>query len=336
MTRHQFARRTIRPRDHLVAAGRRYPGAWSAIDEMRAGRGRDYPDWPDWCYVPIAGPMAIIATSLGIDVRQLGALHPGRVPDAAVLAALGAWRMTQGIYRFDPAVYDAVRSTPVTGDIPHEVLYRLPEWCVYVETPGLAVGAATGHGAFAHLEADANTGRPELRLLLDIDAPDPQLLPVVLHLEAWSLAESISRMLDTAAMREIAESIVLLLLYLCTQASEISGKGRPGNPQPVRTHRDGWRLFAADGPRTWDVGVRLGAALRRAYTAEQTGQQAPHAGPRPHIRRAHWHTILSGPRLRDGAPVPSAERQADLRWMPPIAVNLDDPGELPATIRPVR
>lgn len=37
------------------------------------------------------------------------------------------------------------------------------------------------------------------------------------------------------------------------------------------------------------------------------------AGPRPHIRRAHWHTILSGPRRRDGVPVSPAERQADLR-----------------------
>lgn len=67
----------------------------------------------------------------------------------------------------------------------------------------------------------------------------------------------------------------------------------------------------------------------------QTGRQAPHAGPRPHIRRAHWHTILHGPRLRDGAPIPSAERRAELRWLPPIAVRMDDPDALPATIRPV-
>ena len=59
-------------------------------------------------------------------------------------------------------------------------------------------------------------------------------------------------------------------------------------------------------------------------------------GPRPHIRRAHWHTILSGPRLREGQPVPASERQADLRWMPPIAVNLEDAADLPATIRKVR
>jgi hypothetical protein len=35
--------------------------------------------------------------------------------------------MTQGIYRYDLAVYDALRDTPVSGDIPHEVLYRMPD-----------------------------------------------------------------------------------------------------------------------------------------------------------------------------------------------------------------
>ena len=43
-------------------------------------------------------------------------------------------------------VYDAVRDTPVEGDIPCEVLHRLPEWCVYVETPGMTAFQAPLHG----------------------------------------------------------------------------------------------------------------------------------------------------------------------------------------------
>ena len=195
--------------------------------------------------------------------------------------------------------------------------------------------------------------------MLDLDsATGPSLVPVPVHLGAWSLSEAIDRVMDvtyrTAAargmpvppdrkatsstLRAVVEPVVSLLLYLCSQASDVAGKhGTPGNPEPVRTRRDGWKLFPVPGPRTWDVGVRLGAALRRAYQAEQTGADSgTHAGPRPHIRRAHWHTVLSGPRLRDGHPVPSAQRQAELRWMPPIAVNLEDAADLPATIRKVR
>ncbi|GAP34654.1 hypothetical protein ISF6_5362 [Piscinibacter sakaiensis] len=94
-------------------------------------------------------------------------------------------------------------------------------------------------------------------------------------------------------------------------------------------------MFPADWPSTWDVGVRLGAALRQAYQAAETGS-GTHAGPRPHVRRAHWHTILSGPRQReDGSVIPTAERRADLRWMPPIPVNVQDLDQLPATVRRV-
>lgn len=279
---------------------------------------------------------------------MLGAVYPERVPDAARLAGLSAWRMAQGIYRYDPAVYEAVRDTPLSGDIPHDVLYRLPEWCVYVETPGLRVEGAAMSGAFVHLEYDFDRREPELRLLLDVDAErGPMLVPIALHLGAWPLAESISRALqiarDNAAglshaaelvhqsanwVGEAVEPVVSLTLYLCSQASEIGdGRRRPGNPQPVRTRRNGLRLFPADGPTAWDVGVRLGAALRLAYHAEQAAAGGTHAGPRGHVRRAHWHGYWSGP--REGA------RRYDLRWMPPIPVNLGSLNELPAVVRGV-
>ncbi|KAB2839872.1 MAG: hypothetical protein F9K47_14970 [Burkholderiales bacterium] len=79
-------------------------------------------------------------------------------------------------------------------------------------------------------------------------------------------------------------------------------------------------------------GVRLGAALRQAYHATETGQQAldPNTGrarPRAHVRRAHWHTFLAG----------AARSERRLKWLPPIPVNLagDDPGALPAVVRKV-
>lgn len=352
MTQPQSNRRTCRAREHLIAAGHLYPQAWSDIDHMRNElRGHIAPDWPQWCYIPIAGAQAAVANDAGIDVSMLGVVYPQRIADAARLAALAAWRMTQGIYRFDPAVYEAVSATPVTGDIPDDVLSRLPEWCIYVETPGLMMGAQAVHGTFAHLEWDVKAQRAELRLLLDGD----DLVPLPIHLGRWPLSDAIERAVTTATaaslsrggealpagatgqLRTVVEPIVSLLLYICTQAAEIGGKGAPGNPSPVRTRRGGWRLFPADGPRSWDVGVRLGAALRAAYAAEQTGQGLPHAGPRPHIRRGHWHTYLSGPRVAaDGAAVPKEERRADLRWQPPIAVNVQAVETLAAVVRSVR
>jgi len=181
------------------------------------------------------------------------------------------------------------------------------------------------------------------------------LEPFPLHLGPWSLEESIRRMTDVAKVqglavgasipagelvseaRPIVEPILSLLLYLCAENAEIGdGQARPANPTPKRT-KSGPRLFAPDRSTTWDVGVRLGAALRRAYHASETAGDGTHAGPRPHVRRAHWHGFRSGAMKReDGSPIAAGDREFKLRWLPPIPVNLDDVSDLPATIRPVK
>jgi hypothetical protein len=54
------------------------------------------------------------------------------------------------------------------------------------------------------------------------------------------------------------------------------------------------------------------------------------------MRRAHWHTIISGKRKApDGSDIPAEKRQRELRWMPPIAVNVDDIDAMPAVVKKV-
>ena len=83
--------------------------------------------------------------------------------------------------------------------------------------------------------------------------------------------------------------------------------------------------------------MRLGAAIRDAQARSHTADAGSGAGVRPHVRRAHWHTFLSGARLReDGSAIPSSARRRELRWMPPVPVNVRDLDELPAVIHPVQ
>ena len=121
----QFGKKTHRARVLLLQAGQDYPLAWSQADAFRADRGQPGFDWPDWCFLPMGGAYAIVsgggANRLGLD----------RIGDVARMSALIAWRMTQGIYRFDPAVYAAVIDTPVSGDLPARVLMQLPESVSY-------------------------------------------------------------------------------------------------------------------------------------------------------------------------------------------------------------
>ncbi|QQR69097.1 MAG: hypothetical protein IPI58_09815 [Alphaproteobacteria bacterium] len=263
-------------------------------------------------------------------------LGVGDIAGVSRLAALAAWRPTQGIYRYDPALYAALADTSISGDLPCDILYHLPEWCVYIDTPGQQAYGDRLHGFFAHLERDANSGIEELRLLLDTDAG---LHPQPLHLGAWTLDEAITRAIELAQanvrsiappvpdlppslgadIRQTVEPLISLLLYLCADDAEIGDSTRrPAYPRPIRT-KLGWRLFAPDQPTIWDVGVRLGAALRRAYALHDTDQyeidpQTGRTRPRAHIRRAHWHTYLVGP----------GRTARCLRWLPPIAVNVDD------------
>lgn len=344
----QFDRKTHRARDALIQTGRDYPDAWKSADLFRASRGEPGFAWPDWCFLPLAAAHAVVSESWGGQIP----LH--RIHDVARVGAMMAWRMTQGIYRFDPSIYEALRDTPVSGDIPADVLFQLPEWCVYIETPEMETDAVRLYGFWAHMEHDMSTGRPELRLLLD---RGDGLVPVPLHIGQWSLSAAVDRAMDLAtvyaasagaspvsaidrqAQRRWAEPLVSLLLYLCS-SPDFSRRGQaafPVNPQPKRT-KQGWRMFASSGPTEWDVGVRMGAALRAAYQQEQADVDAASTGRqvRPHVRRAHWHTFLSGPKMRDGEPIPSAERRRELRWVPPIPVNIDGLDELPAVIRKVK
>ncbi|MBV8454865.1 MAG: hypothetical protein JOZ29_21735, partial [Deltaproteobacteria bacterium] len=73
-----------------------------------------------------------------------------------------------GIYRIDPEVSEAIWNTSIEGQLPAELLFHLPEWCVYIETPGKSL--STGkclEGFFAHLNAASAANDPELHLLLD-------------------------------------------------------------------------------------------------------------------------------------------------------------------------
>jgi hypothetical protein len=256
--------------------------------------------------------------------------------------------VTQGIYRFDATTVQSIISTPISA-LPTELLYRLPEWCIYIEAPaGMRYDAANVSGFFAHLEYDANSGLPELRLL--IDYTDGDAMGVALHLDQPTIdlaieaavAEAKRQMIrlgltHLAAQepdgyaRQVAADItpmINMVLYICAANADLGENGRPARPKPVRTKK-GWMLFPPDKPRLWEVGARIGAALRASHLDRQTGAaeettDTGRQGPRPHIRRAHWHTYRVGP----------GKSEQILKWLPPIPVNIDG-GDIVPTIHKI-
>lgn len=307
------------------------PDLWKRIDELRVAR-----TWPSWCFVP-SDELAKLLGQLNIPPRD------GAGTRLYVLTALCSWRLTRGLYSFDPDMLTAVCQTSIEEDLPTSPLLQLPEWCLYILTPGLLFDGKDLQGFFAHLDCNPD-GAPELRLLLDFgDGRLSLTLPLELKHPTLSsslrasrdrLVQTLGGVAESPDIESIAKAdlfeysswitvLVSLVLYLCSANADIrsqaDGSAVPKQPSPKRT-RKGVRFFPAEQPTEWDVGYRIGEALRHLRGASNTSQpgggeiQSRHISP--HIRRAHWHTYWVGP-LRE-----AGERRVTVKWIPPVAVNV--------------
>jgi len=287
-----------------------------------------------------------------------------------VIGALVSWRATQGIYEFHPELLPSLRDTPLSGDLPTELFYRLPEWCVYISTPGIEAPGKPVLGFFAFLEDDVKKPEHhELHFVLDYGEYG-SLLPLGIHLGSGSVQESLDSFLaeglqiawrnpallknefpgtshseamelvkkdaenSKGRMVEMLRPMVSLTLYLCSEGREIQdadgSKKQPLRPAARKTKK-GPKLFPPDKPSAWEVGYRIGEALRQArLQAGQSEGQGTHASPAPHIRRAHWHSFWMGP-VKD-----PDSRRAVVKWLPPIPVGVKDAEDLIPTFRPVK
>ncbi|WP_394849636.1 hypothetical protein LZC95_19565 [Pendulispora brunnea] len=325
---------TLRPVTHLENIIRAYPNAWRRFDQILVQR-HLHGDWPSWCYCPMGvGATTIVEEASGYELPREQPMvthdprHAAAVEQlslhAAALAALAAWRPTQGYYRFHPELLSALKDTDLSGQIPVEHLYRLPEWCVYIENEDERT-----HGFFAHLDYPREEA-PKLRLLMDHRYEG--LIPVGLSLRG-TLEESFSAYAmpgrpDGMSEEEYAPDVhrmlkdvfapaVAVLLYLCAGDKEtrptLNAKRVHSKPGLQKRKHGVGRYQPVLGTEVWETGFRLGTALERA--------RSDYDGPplrtmRPHIRKMHYHSFWVGS---------GESRRLDLRWMPPIPVNMELP-----------
>lgn len=365
------ARKTTsdRLRSYLTELAHIYPYIWRQVDDFVAGKGKDLPAWASWCFLPLAAACAIATQGRNMEridpeaMRSVGN-HIG------IIGGLTAWRPTQGIYQFHPEVYQAVLDTPLSGDLPVDLFYALPEWCVYISTPGMDSGQGELLGFFAYLEDDANKPEHhELRFVLDFGT-FATLAPVGINLDSGTIQEAVdsflmeglqnlwrSRELQAAMspgatqadametarewtdktrgkMAENLTPLISLVLYLCSINSDIRGPGGtdrlPTRPRPQKTKK-GLRLFAPDNPALWDVGYRLGAALGRAR--QQATSSSPGAGTHasPEPHIRRAHWHAYWMGSRSQPDV----RRRVAKWLPPIPVGVKDIDDLVPTFRDV-
>lgn len=318
-----------RLQSYLSGMKKKYPDCWKWLEKFYFEKGKKLPTWPDWCFVPVSGAYSIVSNGQTLT-------DPRQTLDVAILHALGAWRLSQGIYEFDERLYNELVKTPFSGEIPVQALYGLPEWCVYIKCPN----EEDIHGFFVSLEYDSNNGESELRFLFDSKITG--LFPLIVHLgstveegikgsinyaseslEKTGIAshKKIEELFENGDLKEEIQTasnkpkkFLPLVLYLCSKKPDYDNILPSNKPEPTKTKK-GKRIFPAKGPKHYKLGYRIGEFLtqsKKNFTSTETGFGSSKVA---HIRRAHWHTYWTGPKKEPGKQKPV------LRWIPPIPVG---------------
>lgn len=295
----------------------RYPHAYRQMPDLHQRRPH-----PPETFVPLADLAAVVAQTHDL-------LDPLVQADLLSLMTVGTWRVTRGVYRLDETVLDALwNETAPPDELPLEQLRYLPEWSVYVPLPGRVTAEGWPiHGVFAMFT-------PE-QVLLTVDLTSGSLAHESIVIGTKSLAEAVQQdAQDTPAGMRVGHAgflgnVLNVLLYLCTV--DVDLPSRPVRPTRLGRKRGGG---LAQQVTTWEVGVRLGAALRKAQSEGRADPDSAYprgTAVRPHIRRAHFH------HFRTGALALGEARPLRLRWLPPIPVKVEwGEGDLPVVVRPVQ
>lgn len=299
------------------------PGVYDELDNCRAAKDTGQMTWPDYCELPITAAFTYLTDVQGLDKAQASAA-------AAELTACWAWRRSKKVFAFDSDLAEALAAQAEdmqdTDVLPADLLLYLPYPCVYIKVPVLLEHI---DGFFVWDEYDTNTGRVELRIQWvteDMGASFSQvihLLPEHTLKECIvdTMAESKEHLemdvdLEDAGVKEarIILSAIQLVLYIISESAELERV-----PMPVTRGRTDIHVKPADQDKASSVeeiqvGIRIGAALRKAkYSHTATGGEGGGSQRRSHTRRGHWHHYWAGP--MDG------DRKLILKWTAPTVIH---------------
>ena len=333
----------------LKKISEQYPKAWEQMEMFHSENGSpQLGSWPDWCYAPMSAALAV--ASEGYDLNKLPIdIRMAMISVAQAIFAIAPWRLSKEVYVIDEDLKDLLFEQDGELDVPDEVLLQLPYPCFYVELPNTYYRADKIHGFFVTLEYDVNNGDKELKPVFLTD--DGNIFSYSIHIGAKTIEESVDMLdkqalentngdkelkrLALRAMQDSAETKIFLkqilqvILYILAQNAEIT----PSSEQSFITKRGKTVKDKYSEIRKWDVGIRVGAAIRQQKAKEQSRKkeykESEHQSPRPHMRRGHWHHFWTGPKAQP------EERKLILKWLSPMAIAAN-PEDMPITFHEVK
>lgn len=335
----------VHPERELTDFGKAFPGVWNLVDVQRMESAKTRNSTPMWCYLPYKHAHEVMSKFAPSLPREFA--HSITSPVAQILEArrilayelclLSAWRHTKGIYRFNPAVYDKVIDTQLDSELPCELLLRLPEWAVTIETPGLLLHDTPK----SHVMLTVTLRAGEPIVILNCNLFSPIILPLTRQSVAAALAHANTNGAIQALIEPFVRRALTLAIFLCCEEPDLSG-GTERRSLGMTKTRHGKRFFPPGQVQIWDVGSRMGAELQTAErewdeaeaaaeAAAEADEVAPErprrARPRPHFRKAHDRRVWVG--TGDNA-------RAVWYWFPVKLINAKNSSDLIETIRPVK
>lgn len=103
------------------------------------------------------------------------------------------------------------------------------------------------------------------------------------------------------------------IAYLLTETPDVESCMSESAPSIVRRRKKPDTIFAPEKPKFMMLGKEFGDAIRQ-YKVYLSSSSEPRGTVKPHIRRAHWHTYLSG----------KGREKRILKWVLPILVKSAD------------
>lgn len=349
--------RILRQLSDLVGGGSHWRVSDAAIKDSQGRHGRPEHGWVYWdtlvTLMKSRFDPAMTSAILRNEMHQL-ALY-------ASLPLLTLWRLTKGLYAFEPELQAALIGSEI-NHLPLNLLQRLPEYAPYIALSGpgqqgIEIAGVPVRGFWVTLAE--NTDRTRLLQVITLN-PDGDLHLYLLQLNGTTLQDTLADTRQTAQQLrqeafdhrpensiqvplpalfsppseafEVAlwNTVLTLTFYLCSEEPDLTGVVR-GDPQEGKARHQGSRWYVPERSTTLQVGMRYAGAVR--MWPQHLGQRAASdtsglGTPRmPHVRRAHYHLYWSGP----------GRQEPRVRWLQPTLVNMkgQEMDDYPVSYRPV-
>lgn len=251
------------------------------------------------------------------------------------LLVISVWRFSKNVYQIHPEVLESLLESKPTVDVPCEVLFKLPHWCVYVPC---TFNGTEIIGFWAMLDRDSDGG---MSLLVTLNRKGPtdsrthqSFLKTPLEVgaplsERQTITDDEVLSNKGGSLLSVSPLINNILLYLCSKNRDLMGDPIINTPDFAPRVKKKRRSLKKPKVNYWKVGYRIGPKLASSKKAHKEGSSGSDGSTkRPHVRRAHFHSYWCGSRT---------DPHLELRWVPPVFVNskMEEAEKRAGTINPV-